>query len=67
MIKIKEEKSLIGMTERVYVCTFCSSEHRFFYLSPKKCTSCGKDLPDMTRLWDEGDYKVKYHFREGLR
>jgi len=65
MIKIVEERVLLGMTERVYTCTFCSREHRFFYLSPRKCVTCNKTLPDMTQLWEDNGYKVKYHFAEG--
>jgi hypothetical protein len=50
--------------EYLYKCTFCGEIFTFFTLSPRRCTCCGKELPDMVKLVKSGFYKAKYHFSE---
>jgi hypothetical protein len=62
MITFKETNQRTGVKEIVHICTFCSQEHKFYYISPERCDVCDKVFPNIAKLHDDSSYRVKYHF-----
>lgn len=66
MIKLKRTLGMLTtVQETLYVCTFCGHKYSFFHISPIACETCSKVFPDMMKLAEDSDYRVKYHFKRG--
>jgi len=55
------EQSIKGLPEKRHICTFCGEKYKFYNVSPRRCVTCDRTFPDMAKLYNSKNHRVKYH------